>query len=324
MQVLQQSILSNDPISSAMVDSQIEILKSENFVLSIVKNLHLTQDPEFVGSSGGLMGRVTNLLFHPVASNAPISESELTQRAVNVFEKRLAAARVGMAYVIEISFQSTNPDRAALIANAVADAFITDQLDAKYQTIKRATAWLQDRLNELRGQASAAEHAVVEYKSKNNIVDTGGRLINEQQLTELNTALVKARADTAEAKARLDRILQIVGNNNLDPAAAEIATVADTLHNEIINKFRAQYLELAQREALYSNRFGHDHLAVVNLRNQMREVRRSIADELKQIAEADRSDYNIAKARQDFLKRAWLKLLLDRKRRIRPRLDYVN
>ena len=71
---------------------------------------------------------------------------------------------------------------------------------AKYQTIGRATTWLQDRLNELRAQASAAERAVVEYKTKNNIVDTGGHLINEQQLAELNTALVKARADTAEAQ----------------------------------------------------------------------------------------------------------------------------
>ena len=136
----------------------------------------------------------------------------------------------------------------------MADGFIADQLEAKYQTIRRATAWLQDRLNELRGQASAAERAVVEYKAKNNIVDTGGHLINEQQLAELNTALVKARADAAEAQARLDRISQILGRDDLDPAATEIATVADTLHNEIITKLRRQYLELAQREALYSNR----------------------------------------------------------------------
>ena len=115
-----------------------------------------------------------------------------------------------MTYVIEVEFQSTDPDRAAQIANAVADAYVVDQMEGKYQTIGKATAWLQDRLNELRVQASAAEHAVVEYKSKHNIVDTGGHLINEQQLSELNTALVKARADTGEAKARLDRVSQIL------------------------------------------------------------------------------------------------------------------
>ena len=57
----------------------------------------------------------------------------------------------------------------------------------------------------------------------------GGHLINEQQLSELNTALVKARADTAEAKARLDRVSQILRSDDLDPTAAEVATVADAL-----------------------------------------------------------------------------------------------
>ena len=41
---------------------------------------------------------------------------------------------------------------------------------------------MQDRLKELREESSDAEHAVIAYKTKNNIVDTGGRLMNEQQL----------------------------------------------------------------------------------------------------------------------------------------------
>ena len=104
---------------------------------------------------------------------------------------------MGLTYVINIEFQSINPDRAAQIANAVADGFIADQREAKYQAIRGATLWLQDRLNELRDQASAAEHAVVEYKAKNNIVDTGGRLIGEQRLTGIRLFLVDAFEDLA-------------------------------------------------------------------------------------------------------------------------------
>ena len=206
-----------------------------------------------------------------------------------------------MTYVIEIEFQSTDPDRAAEIANAVADQFIRDQMDAKYQTIGKATDWLQDRLNQLRAQASAAEYAVVEYKTKHNIVDTGGHLMNEQQLSELNTALVKARADTVEAKARLDQVSQIISSEDLDPSAVQVATVADALKSEIISKLRQQYLDLAQREALLTNRIGRDHLAVVNIRNQMREIRRSIFDEFKRIAQSYKSEYDIAKARENSL-----------------------
>jgi succinoglycan biosynthesis transport protein ExoP len=210
-----------------------------------------------------------------------------------------------MTYVIEVGFKSIDPDRAAEIANAVADGFIVDQLDSRYQTIRTATTWMQDRLNELRSQVSAADRAVIDYKAANNIVDTkSGGLISDQDLTALNSDLIKARADAVEAKARLDRLTQILNNTNLDPADAKIGAVTDSLHNEIINKLRAQYLDLAQREAIYSARYGHNHLAVVNLRTQMAEISRSIVDELKQIAEAYRSDYGIATARQSSLEKS--------------------
>ena len=299
VQVFKASILGDDLVNSAMVESDIAILKSDNFALSVIQRLHLAQDSEFAQSGGGLIGRIINLLFHPIASKEP--ESETMRRTLRAFQNRLTISRLGLSYTIEIEFQSTDPDRAAQIADAVADAFVAGQLESKYQTIGRTTRWLQDRLSELRAQASAADRAVVEYKTKNNIVDTGGHLINEQQLSELNIAMLKARADTVEAKARLDRVLQILSSDDLDPATTVVATVADALHSEVISKLRDKYQDLAQREALLSNRLGRDHLAVINLRNQMREVRRSVLDEFKRIAESYKSEYSIAKARETSL-----------------------
>jgi succinoglycan biosynthesis transport protein ExoP len=299
VKIFPQSILAGDTVDSATVDSQIEILKSENLALSVIKDLHLDKDAEFIKLNSGLIGNVLNVLLRPFRSRRlEGNESDTVDRALAVFERRLKLKRVGLTYAIEIEFQSQDPVRAAQIANAVADTFIVHQLEARYQTIRTATAWLQDRLTELRSQAAAAERAVVEYKAKNNIVDPGGKLINEQQLAELNTALVKARADTVEAQARLDRVSQILRADNLDPTGSDVATVADTLHNDIITTLRKQYLELSRREALFSSRYGKDHLAVVNLHNQMREISKSIADELKQIAAAYQSDFNIAKARE--------------------------
>jgi polysaccharide biosynthesis transport protein len=308
VQVFPKSILGDGPGGSPMVDSQVEILRSDTFALSVIRSLHLTQDPEFVASSGGLISSVSNLLLHPlslIGQQASASVPDPKLRALGIFAKQLIVFRVGITYVIEIEFRSTDPNRAAQVANAVVNTFILDQLEAKYQTIQKATGWLQDRLNELRAQASAAERAVVEYKTKNSIVDSGsGHLINEQQLSDLNAALGKARADTMEAQARLDHISQALNTEELDPSGKQIATVADAMHNEIILKFRQQYLELAQREALLSKRLGNDHLAVINIRNQMREIRRSLLDEFKRIASAYQSEYDVAKARQSSLEKS--------------------
>jgi succinoglycan biosynthesis transport protein ExoP len=295
----QQSILGDVPIDTAQVESQIEVLKSENVAAAVVKSLHLTEDPEFVGSGAGLLGALFSFVLSPFESDQAASEFELYRRAIGTFQNRLSVKRVGLSYVMQISFDSYDPERAAQIANAVADAYIDDQLEAKYQATRRAGAWLQDRIKELREQVSNAERAVVEFKQKNNIISTGDTarpLLAQQQVTELSSQLVIARAQSAEARARLDRINSVLKTDS--PNASLNATVTDTLKSDVVSKLRSQYLELAARASDWSTRYGYNHLAVVNLRNQMREIRNSIFDELRRLGETYKSDYEIAKQRE--------------------------
>jgi polysaccharide biosynthesis transport protein len=301
-----QSPLGDLPIDTSTVDTQIEILQSENVAASVVKELHLTDDPEFIAPSPGLVGRITGVLsflFVPSFSSPQQQGSQAEEfwnqrSAIGTLESNLSVRRAGLTYAVDIEYKSLKPDRAAQVANAVADAYVVEGLESKFETTRRAAAWLQERLKELREQASMAERAVVDYKAKNNIVDTGGRLMNEQQLAELNSALIQARAMTAEAKARLDRVQQIIQAGDVDPAAAATATVADTLKSEIINKLRGQYLEYEARVSLWTAKYGPNHLAVINLRSQMRELRRSMFAELERTAETFKSDYEISKARE--------------------------
>ena len=296
----QQSILGDIPIDTAQVESQVEVLKSENVALSVIKNLHLTEDPEFTRPDGGLLGTLIDFIFSPFGSSEhTASEFEVTRSAVRAFQDRLSIKRIGLTYIIQISFRSYNAEHAAEIANAVADAYIVDQLEAKYQATRRASAWLQDRIKELRDQVSTAERAVVDFKTKNEIVSTGGpdkRLLGEQQVVELSSQLVIARANTAEARARLDRIESVLKTDS--PSTSIGATVTDTLKNEVVSKLRSQYLDLAAKEADWTVKYGHDHLAVVNVRNQMREIQNAIFQELRRLGETYKSDYAIAKQRE--------------------------
>src|SRR5262249_35244846 len=139
----------------------------------------------------------------------------------------------------------------------------------------------------------------------NIVVAAQGKPLSDQQVDELNSQLTTTRARAADVQAKLNRIQSVIDAG--EPVANEDATVSDALNNPIINKLRSQYLDLVNREADWSARYGRNHLAVVNLRNQIREIRSSIFQELKRIAETYKSDYAIAKQRQDELE----KLLAD-------------
>jgi polysaccharide biosynthesis transport protein len=297
----QQSVLGDSPPDPWSVDSQVEVLLSENVALAVIKDLHLTEDPEFVAPNDGLFSTIKGWVLNPFGSSEEQpSEFALTRAAIGRLQSHLIISRSGLTYIINIGFRSHSPQRAAQVANAVAEAYINDQLEAKYQATRRAGDWMRDRIKELRDQSTNAARAVVDFKEKNNIVAAGGRLMNEQQLSELNTSLIQARAQTAEAKAKLDRIDEILRSNVEVPDA----TVTDSLRNEVINKLRSQYLDYSRKEAEYSVKYGSSHLAVANLRSQMREIRKVIFDELGRIAQTYRSDYEIAKAREESISKS--------------------
>lgn len=291
----QQAIMGEAPIDAGTVQTEVEILKSRNVSAAVVKDLHLADDPEFTDPSSGVVGFALGGLARLIAGREQASEEQKQEKALNALRERMSVSRVGLTYVMSIAFTSRDPGKSATVANAIGDAYITDQLEAKYQATKRASLWLQDRIRELRVQASAADRAVVDFKQKNNIttVDSNGRLMNEQQLSEVNSQRILAQAATAEAKAKLDRI------NDIMKDAIPDASVADALQSQVIIALRAKYLDLSGREALFSSQYGANHMATVGLRNQMMEIRRNISDEMQKIAQSYKSNYEIAKAREE-------------------------
>ena len=292
----QQSVLGDIPVDAGTVQTEVEILKSQNISKAVIKDLRLTDDPEFIAAQSGLIGAAVKGLSNLISPGATDSQEQLESRALGRFESARAVSRVGLTYVMEISFESLDAGKAAQIANAISDAYITDQLEAKYQATRRASQWLQDRIKELRTQASAADRAVVEFRQANNIVQADGKLMNEQQVSEVNSQVTLAHAATAEAKARLDRITEIMKQDIPD------ASLGDALKSEVIIGLRQKYLDLAGRESLWAAKYGPNHLATINLRNQMQELRRNITDEMNKIAGSYKSDYEISVAREEAIK----------------------
>jgi succinoglycan biosynthesis transport protein ExoP len=295
--VQQQSVLAADtPVDSPQLESQIQILKSKSIATLVIDQLKLADDPEF-REPGRSWRSIVKEWFGGPHRARPVDPMDWL---VDNFDKRLTAIRLGFSTVIEISFSAGSAERSAEIANAIANAYVTDQLNAKLDANRTATAWLQDRLKELGQQALTAERAVNAFKSQNNIVAAGGKLMDDERVAELNSRLVAVRAQTSEALARLNRFETILASNSVDSASIGNldASGSDALSNPIINNLRQQYLENARREIEYSGRLGSDHLAVVNLRTQMRGMRTSILDEVRRLAETSRSDFEVAKQRQ--------------------------
>ena len=202
--------------------------------------------------------------------------------------------RVPQTFVVNISFSSPDPVRAARMANAIADAYILDKLDTRFEAAQRATAWLNDRLEQLRKQVRDSEAAVTKFRADHSLLaGNASATLNQQQLADLNGKLVAARTELAEKKARLDLLEQVQGKGgNLQSLLPDL--VKD---NQTIGILRAQLAANAQKEADLLARYGDRHPLVINARAERRDLERRIAAEIQKLSGNVKNEYEIAKAR---------------------------
>jgi polysaccharide biosynthesis transport protein len=291
----------NRLVEDASVESEIETTKSEKVAVAVIHRLHLDEDPEFVGAGQGLRRRILSLFKFDSGPKPVPSNDEVMRGVLDGVRDNLRVSRLGRSYIEQIAFTSLDPQKAATIANAFADAYVEDQLQAKFEATRRASIWLEQRIGELRQQASDAYKAVQDFKSENSIIiGVDGKLASEVELDQLGIALAKARADTSQARAKLDRISRVMEQRS-DKESLSIPdpVVTDALSNPVITKLRQQFLDDQNKESEWSARYGSDHTAARNLRAEMAALQRAIWDEISRIAESYKSELQIAKSQEE-------------------------
>lgn len=296
--------LADATLDTAAIDSQLEVIKSDNVAAIVSKELELDKYPQFM-NDGGLLSAITGTIYRIVNIkswfvSSSVSEEErrqaLRQAIITKLENNLDVKRVGRTYILTVSYTSPNPKLSVDIANAYADAYFTDQLNARYEQVKRASGWLRDRLAELKTSSIKADMAIQQFKAQHGLVSSGdGKFIGDQQVTELTSQLSAAHDQTANAEARLQQITDIIQSGKTDVA------VTDQLGSPVINDLRTKYLKAAKTVQELTSKLGPTHYQVISLHKDMDEYQRLIFAELKRIALTYTSDLEVARAREKTL-----------------------
>ncbi len=297
----QLSTIGTVPDDEASVLSQVELLKSETIGMAVVEKLKLQDNGEFMGGGGNALTAAISYvrtLVNPKnwfgddgeALGDPVEAKR--REALRRVRSNMDVSRVGRSYVLEIGITATSPQLAAAIAGGIADAYLNDKLDAKYEATRRAGTWLQERIEELRQRSLESDLAVQKFRAANGLLVANDKLVSDQQLTELSSALLVARADTARAQAKYDRIKSILDSGQTD------AIVTDALDSSVINTLREKYLDASKRESEISKRLGEGHVQAIRLRQEMAEYTRLMFDELRRISESYQSELEVARSRE--------------------------
>lgn len=269
-----------------MVESQVSVVQSTGVLLKAIQATNLTDDPEFNGQ-GGLLSR---LLGGVLGSGS--AETDRTGKTLDALRRRLAVKRADKVLVLDVIVTAKSADKAAKLANAIAQAYLADQASARAKMATDASDSITARLDEQRKRVQRAENAVEAYKSANNMVMAAGNLVSDQELTEINTQLSAAQSRTATLKAQVDQLRRSGG--------APDAT-SEAMRSSVISSLRAQEATLVDQVSQLGTELGPRHPSMIAAQQQLRDTRALIARELGRIGAAAETDYERALANQQAL-----------------------
>ncbi|KST57132.1 lipopolysaccharide biosynthesis protein [Methylobacterium sp. GXS13] len=276
----------------AQVESQVKVIESDAVLGRAVTQAGLESEPGFGVAQQGLISRTVASLREMVLGPKAERPVDPRGRALDQLRRKLAVKRADKVFVIDVVVTTVDPDLSARIVNAIANAYLADQTEARSDAAKRASGDLRGRLDELRNAVNAADKKLEDYKARNGLIASSGRLVNEQQLTDSNARLVAARGRTAEAKARLQGIKDARGQ------AIGSGAMPEAVQSSAVDRLRGQYAELAAKEADLRTNLGERHPYIAAVRTQMQDVRRLIDAELNRIAGAAETEYQRALANE--------------------------
>ena len=235
---------------------------------------------------------VKSVIYGPNGARPPISAYD---QALKKLDQLLTVKRVSNTYVISISMLSTDPEKAARIANQVAAVYVEETSQAVAESTGEAAAVLDTRLNELRIAAELADAAVENYKADNGLFQTQDAPVIEQQVGDLNVEVGKARLETEAAKADLDRAQGAVGPDGID--TQRLASIDSPVMQALLVQLAQLESEQAQlRSTLLP---GHPEYAEILQRKAAQQA--SIKSEYARIVDRLQSRYDTAAEKQGAL-----------------------
>ncbi len=294
-----EAVLSGLPTDPTSVENQVQILRSRSLMARVADKLHLAADPEFNVPPDNSFLKRTLRLFAPGNWSTPVpgtltDEQKAETEKNAIIDRMLDAVDVtvqGRSTAIQLRVTSRDPAKAARLANAIAAAYVEDQLNAKFEATQAATKWLADRLEELGRQAQAAESAVQQYKAEYHLTENAaGDSVTGQQLGQLNGQLVVARSDLAEQEAKYARVSEMRNSGRA-------ADVSQVVASPLITTLRAQEAELLRQEAELSSKYGPRHPQMLDIQSQKRNLEGKIAEEVQRVVETVGNDVAVARAR---------------------------
>jgi polysaccharide biosynthesis transport protein len=272
-----QNLDEPQPTDTTFLATQVNVLSSDDLAWETIQQLHLDENPRFAPAA------------RESASNQGKPDAVETQ-LIRTFDNALNVQLLNGTRIVQVSFESPDPSLAARVVNALVSNYTEYNFRTKFDATRQASAWMEQRLEELKSKVEKSQEALVDYERSNSIVAIGGdQNVMEQRLGNLSQDLTAAQNDLAQKQS----LFQLAQAN---PAEVGVL-VQDPLLQSLQGKIGDLQTQYADTLAQYGPKFPK----VVRLHDQIQQISSLMDQQRKQTLDRIRHDYQSALGRERIL-----------------------
>ncbi len=267
----------------AFYNTQYRIIRSRAVLQDAVARLGLADDPQFLSD-------------YAITATEPDAKMKALEQ---VLELQVQVEPEPKSRVVRISVEDRSADRAAKIANAVANAYMDHTLERRVATGRAASKWLDQRVEEYGAKLESAERALYEFKKQHSLVSVSvedRKNMTTTALNALNDALLTARTKRIEAESRLTVLEQLLAEPDTQVTGEGLVPT-----NSLLGGLRRDIAELQKKVVELSTRYGDKHPNLQAVQLQLQEAKLQLQGEVKALVTSLQADYRALKRTEEQL-----------------------
>lgn len=273
------------PYDPEFYETQYQIIKSKSVALKVVNMLSLETTYE-------------NYFKDAKKVLADTKEKTKAEILADIITSGLVVTPVKNSKIVNVSFMSTNPDFAQVIANSVARAYVDELLEMRMSASKYSLEWMTKKAEEEKEKLEKAEKALQEYMRVNDIVTLQDKIaITPEKLSEFNAQLIKAETRRKELESLYGKVMAIGSN------IKEAETIPAIASDPTVQSLRNQIIKAEQNIEELSKKYGKKHPAMIRAEEELRVLEQKKEQEIKRVIGTIKNEYELARSNEQNLRR---------------------
>lgn len=285
--------------------TQFEILRSRQMAEKVIEELDLLNKPDYdrlipdyAEEQGVSQSSMSSFLSTGVGDGIDDDKSEAEvkrlamQKAVEIFQSKLSFAPIINTQLIDITYDSADPNLAAEVANGLAEIYIQSFLESKLEMEAKASAWMNERMATIKEKLTNAEADLQTFLENEGLVDVRGvSSLAQRELDDLSTELSQARIRVSQSKSIYDLTTQGQSLDNL-------ISIPEVLNHPLIAQVINAEIQANQRISELSQVFGPRHQSMIAAQAELDSVQATLDDEVLKLVNGIQTEYRTALSNQ--------------------------